>query len=238
MAETKKKPTSTKAAETPEERMVREKAELIESGDSREVRAVAKYLRFSAQKGRLVVDMVRGKTVAEAATILAFSKRDAAKQIAKALKSAAANAENNHGMDVSRLYVEQAFVDEGPTVKRFKPRARGRGDRIFKRMCHVTIVLNNAPESLLAGRGSKSAAPAPDRSARVAASKEAAPAADKKPAAKKAPAAKKDAAAKADVVETEAVEEVVEETTPEAATTAAESEAPEADAADEKETTE
>jgi large subunit ribosomal protein L22 len=161
------------AAQTPEERAAaeREAAKAARrSGDieSQPVRAVAKYLRFSAQKGRLVVDQIRGKTVLEAATLLRFSERGAAREVFKALRSAVANAENNNGMSADELYVEAAYVDEGPTFKRWKPRARGRADRINKRTCHVTVVVNAAPAELLEGRSGSTRT---DRSARVAASK-------------------------------------------------------------------
>lgn len=188
----------TTAAATPEEKAKATKADA--PMESRPVRAVAKYLRFSAQKGRLVVDQVRGKSVLQAATALAFSDRDAAREVMKVLKSAVANAENNHGMRADELYVSAAFCDEGPTFKRFKPRARGRADRINKRTCHITIVVENAPAELLEGRSAKKAAAAKgDRSARVAGSKKASEAkaprkqgsdAPRKPAAKKAPAKK------------------------------------------------
>ncbi len=176
--------TPTPVAATPEEKAKATKAKAREQVDGRPVRAVAKYLRFSAQKGRLVVDQIRGKKVLDAATALAFSDRGAAREVMKVLKSAVANAENNHGLRADELYVSAAFVDEGPTFKRFKPRARGRADRINKRTCHVTVIVDNAPAELLEGRGS--GAKKADRSARVAGSKKAdtkAPA--KKPAAKK-----------------------------------------------------
>jgi large subunit ribosomal protein L22 len=169
--------------------------------ESRPVRAVAKYVRFSAQKGRLVIDDIRGRTVVEAATSLMFSNRVAAREILKVLKSAVSNAENNHGLSADELYVEQAFVDEGPTFKRWKPRARGRVDKINKRTCHITVVVRTAPEELLDGsRAARKAArsggsrkASPSRSARVAASKQAsAKGAAKKPA---AAGAKKAAAA-------------------------------------------
>ncbi len=183
-------------ATTPEEKAKATKAEAKASAESRPVRAVAKYLRFSAQKGRLVVDQIRGKRVLDAATALAFSDRSAAREVMKALKSAVANAENNHGMRADELYVSAAYVDEGPTFKRFKPRARGRADRINKRTCHVTVIVDVAPAELLEGRAAKKAtASKGDRSARVAGSKKAAegkkPAEAKKPA--KKPAAKKPA---------------------------------------------
>ena len=192
------------AVATPEEKAKAAKAEAASTGESRPVRAVAKYLRFSAQKGRLVVDQVRGKSVLEAATALAFSDRAAAREVMKVLKSAVANAENNHGMRADELYVSAAYVDEGPTFKRFKPRARGRADRINKRTCHITVIVDVAPAELLEGRSAKKAAASKgDRSARVAGSKKAAegkkPADAKKPA--KKPAAKKP---KADEAEADA----------------------------------
>lgn len=187
--------TTVPVAPTPEEKAKATKAEARTSGESRPVRAVAKYLRFSAQKGRLVVDQIRGKKVLDAATALAFSDRGAAREVMKVLKSAVANAENNHGLRADELYVSAAYVDEGPTFKRFKPRARGRADRINKRTCHVTVIVDNAPAALLEGRGT--GAKKADRSARVAGSKKAtdtkAPA--KKPAAKKSDTPKKPAAA-------------------------------------------
>ena len=110
------------------------------------VRAEAKWLRFSARKARVVLDHIRGRTVPEARTILAFTPRAAAVDIAKVLRSAVANAEANHGLDGDELIVEAAYADEGPTLKRWKPRARGRVNRIRKRTCHVTLVLAEAPE--------------------------------------------------------------------------------------------
>lgn len=186
---------ATATAVTPEEKAKATKAEARSAAESRPVRAVAKYLRFSAQKGRLVVDQIRGKSVLEAATALAFSDRGAAREVMKVLKSAVANAENNHGMRADELYVSAAYVGEGPTFKRFKPRARGRADRINKRTCHVTIYVDVAPVELLEGRSAKKAAASKgDRSARVAGSKKAADGSKKDTAAKKPvkkPAAKK-----------------------------------------------
>lgn len=187
------------AAITPEERARAARSDAATTGDSTPVRAVAKYLRFSAQKGRLVVDQIRGKRVLDAATALAFSDRGAAREIMKVLKSAVANAEHNHGMRADQLYVSAAFVDEGPTFKRWKPRARGRVDRIMKRTCHITIIVDQAPAALLEGRaGKRAAATTGDRSARVAGSRKSTDAtgAEKKPAAKKKPAATKTAATK------------------------------------------
>ncbi len=110
------------------------------------VRAQAKWVRTSARKARLVLDHIRGRSVPEARTILAFTQRAAATDIEKVLRSAVANAEANHGLDGDDLVVEAAFADEGPTLKRWKPRARGRVNRIRKRTCHVTLVLAEVPE--------------------------------------------------------------------------------------------
>jgi large subunit ribosomal protein L22 len=109
--------------------------------DTQKVRAQAKWVRTSARKARLVLDHIRGRSVPEARTILAFTPRAAATEIEKVLRSAVANAEANHGLDGDDLVVEAAYADEGPTLKRGKPRARGRYNRILKRTCHVTVVL-------------------------------------------------------------------------------------------------
>jgi large subunit ribosomal protein L22 len=105
------------------------------------VRAQARYVRCSARKARLVLEHIRGKQAAEAKAILAFATRAAAKDAGKVLASAIANAENNNGYDVDDLVVVAAFADEGPTLKRWRPRARGRVNRIRKRTCHITIQL-------------------------------------------------------------------------------------------------
>jgi large subunit ribosomal protein L22 len=109
--------------------------------DTQRVRAQAKWVRTSARKARVVLDHIRGRTVPEARTILAFTSRAVATDIEKVLRSAVANAEANHGLDGDELVVEAAYADEGPTLKRWKPRARGRVNRIKKRTCHVTLVL-------------------------------------------------------------------------------------------------
>ena len=104
-----------------------------------EVAAKLRGARISAQKARLVADQVRGKGVEEALDILAFSTKKAATLVKKVLESAIANAEHNEGADVDELKVSSIFVDEGMTLKRIKPRAKGRADRIFKRTCHITV---------------------------------------------------------------------------------------------------
>jgi large subunit ribosomal protein L22 len=104
-----------------------------------EVAAKLKGARISAQKVRLVADQIRGKSVESALEILQFSGRKGADIIKKVLESAIANAEHNDGADVDELRVSTIFVDEGMTMKRIKPRAKGRADRIFKRSCHITV---------------------------------------------------------------------------------------------------
>jgi large subunit ribosomal protein L22 len=104
-----------------------------------EVAAKLRGARISAQKARLVADQVRGKRVGEALNVLGFSTKKAASLIKKVLNSAIANAEHNEGADVDELRVASICVDEGITLKRIKPRAKGRADRISKRTCHITI---------------------------------------------------------------------------------------------------
>ena len=104
-----------------------------------EVQAKLRGARISAQKARLVADQVRGKSVEEALNLLEFSTKKAAHLVRKVLNSAIANAENNEGADVDDLRVSTVFVDEGLTMKRMRARAKGRGDRIFKRTCHITV---------------------------------------------------------------------------------------------------
>jgi large subunit ribosomal protein L22 len=106
-----------------------------------EVRAQARFVRTAPRKAGLVVDQIRGRTVPEARTILAFMTRDAARDVRKVLDSAVANAEANHGLVGDDLYVSAAFVGAGPVLKRWRARARGRVGRIRKRTCHITIEL-------------------------------------------------------------------------------------------------
>jgi len=108
-----------------------------------QVSATAKRLRVSPQKARLVVDLVRGKTVAEALDILNFSSQKSAGLVRKVVESAIANAENNAGADIDELKISQIFVNEGLTMKRIKPRAKGRADRIFKRTSHITVTVTD-----------------------------------------------------------------------------------------------
>jgi len=129
-------------------------------------RAVAKYIRISPYKVREVLDLIRGQHVQRAAEILRFSERDAAFVVAKVLASAVANAENNDNIDPEELYVSACYADEGTTIKRFRPRARGRAGRIRKRTCHVTIIVSRMPADQLARFRTKQAAEQAARRAR------------------------------------------------------------------------
>jgi len=111
------------------------------------VNATAKYVRVSPRKAGDVARLIRGKKVAEAKAILALNPRAAAKLVGKVLDSAVANAENNHDLDADDLYVVQAYVNGGPTLKRFRPRAMGRASRIRKRTSHITVSVDEKKES-------------------------------------------------------------------------------------------
>ena len=100
------------------------------------------YARVSVQKACFVLDAIRGKSVEEALAIVMYNPRYASSLIEKLIKSAAANAEHNNGMDPSKLYIEECYANKGPTMKRIKPRAQGRAYRIEKRMSHITVILN------------------------------------------------------------------------------------------------
>jgi ribosomal protein L22 len=113
----------------------------VAAPDKQRVRAQAKWVRTSARKARLVTDHIRGRTVPEARTVLAFTPRAAAREVEKVLASAVANAEANHGLVGDELVIASAVVDEGPTLKRWRARARGRVARIRKRTCHITVLL-------------------------------------------------------------------------------------------------
>src|SRR5580765_788835 len=149
--------------------------------DRQVVRAQARWVRMPARKARLVTDHIRGRSVPEARTVLAFTPRAAAHEIEKVLRSAVANAEANNGLIGDDLIIVRAFVDEGPTMKRWSPRARGRVARIHKRTCHITIELaepvraKNAPAAPVQApakrrplRGRKAATPVETPAAPVA----------------------------------------------------------------------
>lgn len=106
-----------------------------------EAKAVAKYIRIAPRKVRIVVDLIRGKSVGEAIAILKFTPKVGSEVVEKVLKSAIANAEHNYDMNVDNLFVSEAFVDQGPTLKRIHPRSRGQAFKILKRSSHVTVAV-------------------------------------------------------------------------------------------------
>jgi large subunit ribosomal protein L22 len=229
----------------------------VNTNEREGTRAVLRYYHMSASKARLVLDLIRGVDVLRAQDILASTPREAAQVVAKVLASAVANAQNNDGQAVEELYVASAFADEGPTLKRFRPRARGRASKIFKRTCHVTIIVARMDEAQLARKRASRSAGA-DRSQRVSASRRRA---DQQSHARHRETAREEAAAAAEAEAAAAAEAeahdheghdheghdheghdhavaddaAVEETADE---TADETEATEADAAAETETTE
>ncbi|MGA1162847.1 MAG: 50S ribosomal protein L22 [Ilumatobacteraceae bacterium] len=153
-------------------------------GERTGTRASARAIRMSASKARVVLDLVRGLDVVSADQVLQFTEREAARVIRKILASAVANAVNNDNADAESLYVRACFADEGPTMRRFKPRARGRATRINKRTCHITIVVDTLDDDTLkivqarreravAGRrAARGGAGVADRRARVAKSRQ------------------------------------------------------------------
>ena len=160
------------------------------AGEKTGTKAVARWVRMSASKARPILDLIRDKDVQSADEILQYTPREAAHVIRKVLASAVANAQNNDELDPETLYVKACFADEGPTLKRFTPRARGRAGRINKRTCHITVVVAPLNETRLAVLQAKNAnkgvAPATaarrarverSRQRAVAAKKETAPAA-------------------------------------------------------------
>ncbi len=106
-----------------------------------EVSATAKYVRIAPRKARMVISLIRNLPVAKALEVLQFSTRAASEDVSKVLRSAVANAVNNNGLRADDLYVKLAYVDEGPTLKRIRPRAKGSASRINKRMSHITVVV-------------------------------------------------------------------------------------------------
>ncbi len=138
-------------------------------------RATHKFARMSASKARVVLDLIRDEDVDTASDILQFTERGAADVIAKVLNSAVANATNNEGLDEDELYVAECYADEGPTLKRWRPRARGRATRINKRTCHITVIVARLDDEELEAREASGLQAArtggSDRRARVAASR-------------------------------------------------------------------
>jgi large subunit ribosomal protein L22 len=172
-------------------------------------RAIARHVRVSPTKARRVINLVRGLPAKQALTVLQFAPQAASEPVYKVLASAIANAENNERLDPDSLLVSEAYVDEGPTLKRFRPRAQGRAYRIRKRTCHITVVVESVPArqqraTKAAPRNAAKAVPAvEDTDATTTAAPTEAPA---KKAAKKAPAKKTEAAE----VETASAEEETE----------------------------
>jgi ribosomal protein L22 len=113
------------------------------------VRATARYVRSSPRKSRLVVDHIRDSSVEDARVFLQFTARHVGRDVAKVLESAVANAEHNHELDADNLHIVKAFVDEGPTLKRWRPRAKGRATQILKRTSHITVVVSDVPSKEL-----------------------------------------------------------------------------------------
>jgi large subunit ribosomal protein L22 len=152
----------------------------------REVRAEAKWVRISPRKARLVAEHIRGRSVPEARTVLAFTPRAAAREIEKVLRSAVANAEANHGLIGDDLVVSAAYIDEGPTIKRWRARARGRVNRIQKRTCHITIKVVQGERRVVAAPPAPQAEQ-PKRSRRKAAAQAVEPPAVETPVAETSP---------------------------------------------------
>jgi large subunit ribosomal protein L22 len=158
-------------------------------------RAVARHVRLSASKARRVINLVRGLPAKEALTVLQFAPQAASEPVYKVVASAIANAENNERLDPDALLISAAYVDEGPTLKRFRPRAQGRAYRIRKRTCHITIEVEAVQPKIRPAK--KAAAPAKKAAAPAEPEVVETPAGEEKPAAKKATAAKKAPAKKA-----------------------------------------
>jgi large subunit ribosomal protein L22 len=172
------------------------------------VRAQARWVRMPARKARLVTDHIRGRSVPEARTVLAFTQRAAAREVEKVLRSAVANAEANHGLLGDTLVISEAYVDEGPVMKRWRARARGRVARIKKPTCHITVKLVPGPDTARVPPPAPAPTPAPEPEATEPAAAEEKPAprkraaakpkataeetAEKKPAPKRAPRKKKE----------------------------------------------
>lgn len=149
-------------------------------------KASAKYVRSSASKARVVLNLVRNQDVRTADEILQFTDREMARVVRKVLASAVANATNNDDLDADELFVKACFADEGPTLKRFRPRAKGRAGKINKRTCHITVIVDRMSDEQLAVKEAKTMAkgvPTSNRRARVAASRKATAATEEAPVA-------------------------------------------------------
>ena len=160
-----------------------------------EARAQARYVRVTPMKARRVIDLIRGMNASDAQAVLKFAPQAASEPIGKVLDSAIANATNNHAMDARSLVVSAAFVDEGPTMKRIRPRAQGRAYRIRKRSSHITVIVSDGTASVAKAKPAPKPEPVAEKpAAKKAPAKKAADTADK-PAAKKATAKKASAPA-------------------------------------------
>jgi large subunit ribosomal protein L22 len=185
----------------------------VETQAPTEVRAEARFVRTAPRKAQLVAEQIRGRPVPEARTILAFMTRDAARDVARVLESAVANAEANHGLSGDDLYVSAAFVGAGPVLKRWRARARGRVARIKKRTCHITVRLAmpdhaEIPLVPVAPPPEPIAVPEPEVADPEAAEVEAADEAEAKPKPKRAPRKKAEEPAAEDTERPEAAPEV------------------------------
>ena len=166
-----------------------------------EARAQARYVRVTPMKARRVIDLIRGMNADDAQAVLRFAPQAASEPVGKVLASAVANAANNHGMDTKDLTISEAFVDEGPTMKRIRPRAQGRAFKIRKRSSHITVIVSDGIAMPKVARPTKAAkpttAPVVAKPTKVESLEVADAPVAKKTAAKKAAPAKKTAAKKA-----------------------------------------
>lgn len=138
-----KKPAGKKAAA--KKAPAKKAAEKAAPAEPTFVRATARYVRSAPRKARLVVDHIRGESVEDARVFLQFTARHVGRDVAKVLESAVANAEHNHELSGDELHIVKAYVDEGPTLKRWRPRAKGRATQILKRTSHITVVVSDVP---------------------------------------------------------------------------------------------
>jgi len=143
----------------------------IKTNERPGTRAVLRHYRMSASKARAVLDLIRGQYVDRATELLATTEREAATVVSKVLASAVANAVHNDGIDADDLFISACYADEGATLKRWRPRARGRATRIRKRTCHITIIVSRVPDELLERRREEREAAGGQRARRVAESR-------------------------------------------------------------------
>jgi large subunit ribosomal protein L22 len=178
-------------------------ASRLEEQQVQKATARARYVRMSPYKARRIVDLIRGRHIDDARRVLAFTERAAAETIAKVLESAVANAEHNHNLPADELVVAGAWVDEGPTLRRYRPRALGRATRIRKRTCHISLVVGRMPEELPVVRDERPAreSTAKKTSKKTTAKKTASKKTTAKNTAAKKAAAKKTAAKKSEIAE-------------------------------------